>query len=95
MRPVQGHKYHLQNWADNFDIVCASDFYIGLIGSANFAGMFLGAIFMSPMSDAYGRRPTHILGLVLYFIGSVMMYFYPFYWSVTIGCFIVGVGMYG
>ena len=28
-------------------------------------------------------------------IGSVMMYFYPFYWSVTIGCFIIGIGMYG
>lgn len=94
MRPVQGHKYHLYNWADNFDVVCASDFYTGLIGASCFAGMLLGALFLSPLSDRIGRRPTHILGLCLYITGCGLMYFYCTFWTVVFGCLINGIGMY-
>lgn len=26
VRPVQGDYYHLENWTDDFDVICASDF---------------------------------------------------------------------
>lgn len=95
MRPVQGHKYHLYNWADNFDIVCSSEFETGLIGAAVFAGLLLGALILSPLSDSIGRKPTHILGLLSFIFGCLLMYFYTVYWSVVVACLFIGIGMYG
>ena len=94
MRPVYGHKYHLHNWVDDFDVVCASELETGLIGSASFAGLFIGALILSPISDKYGRKPSHFIGLVLYLIGCIPMYFFPSHISVTIGSLINGMGLY-
>lgn len=66
-----------------------------MIGAAVFAGMLLGAIVFSPLSDSIGWRPTHILGLLCYIVGCVLMYFYTVYWSVVGGCLFIGIGMYG
>lgn len=93
--PIKGHKYHLYNWYDDFDIICASELETGLIGAAVFAGMLLGAIVFSPLSDSIGWRPTHILGLSAYLVGCSLMYFYTIYWSVVVGCLFIGIGMYG
>ena len=95
MRPVQGHKYHLQNWADNFDLVCASEFETGLIGAAIFAGLLLGALVLSPLSDSIGRKPTHIIGLISFMSGRALMVFYVEYWSCVIATLLIGFGMYG
>ena len=60
----------------------------------SFAGMLIGAVVLSPMSDQVGRRPTHLLGLFLYLVGCALMYFHVTYWTVIIGTLINGIGMY-
>lgn len=83
------------NWYDDFNVICASELETGLIGAAVFAGMLVGAIIFSPLSDRIGRRPTHILGLTAYLVGCLLMYFYIVYWSVVTACLFIGIGMYG
>lgn len=76
-------------------MVCASDFETGLVGAAIFAGLLLGALVLSPLSDSIGRKPTHILGLISFIAGSGLMVFYVEYWSCVIACLLIGFGMYG
>mmetsp|Transcript_9823 Transcript_9823/g.9656 ORF Transcript_9823/g.9656 Transcript_9823/m.9656 type:complete len:215 (+) Transcript_9823:326-970(+) len=65
-----------------------------MIGSAIFVGMFVGALVLSPVSDIYGRRPVHIIGVVVSLIGSIWIYFFPNWTSVLTSLFFKGVGMY-
>jgi MFS family permease len=75
--------------------LCASEFETGLIGAAIFAGLLVGAVILSPLSDSWGRRPTHLLGLLFFLSGCSLMYFYIVYWSIVTACFLIGIGMYG
>jgi len=56
--------------------------------------MFLGALILSPISDIYGRRPVHIIGLVLSLSGSLWIYFFPSWTSVLTSLLLKGIGMY-
>jgi MFS family permease len=87
-------KYSLDNWVDDLDLVCRHEWEVGIIGSSCFAGMFIGALTLSPISDIYGRRPVHIIGLVLSLIGGLWMYVFPTWISVIISLLLKGIGMY-
>ena len=50
---------------------------------------------MSPLSDSWGRKPTHIIGLISFISGCLLMYFYICFWSVVAACLLIGIGMYG
>ncbi|CAI2365007.1 unnamed protein product [Moneuplotes crassus] len=91
---VEDDKYSLKNWVTDLDLVCSPEWKIGLIGSAIFVGMFLGALVLSPISDTYGRRPVHIIGVLLSIIGSVWIYTFPNWVSVLTSLFFKGIGMY-
>lgn len=93
-RIIMEDKYTLDNWVDDLDLICKTDWEIGIIGSSCFAGMFIGALTLSPIADIYGRRPVHITGLVLSLIGSVWMYFFPTWLSVIVSLVLKGIGMY-
>jgi len=60
-RPVMGDKYTLENWVDDLGLMCREEWEVGTLGSACFAGMFIGALTLSPISDLYGRKPVHII----------------------------------
>ena len=53
------------------DLYCTSSFKIGYIGSAFFAGTFVGSFILPRAADIYGRKPIFLLGLVI-FIGVVV-----------------------
>ena len=65
-----------------------------MIGAAIFAGMFIGALCLSPISDTFGRKPVHVIGLLLSLIGGLWVYFSPTWTSVIIAMLCKGVGMY-
>jgi len=48
------------------DLYCTEGSKIGLIGSAFFAGTFVGSFFLPRLSDVYGRKPIHLLGLMIF-----------------------------
>jgi MFS family permease len=93
-RTVMDDKYSLINWVPDLDIVCSPQWKVGLLGSAIFSGMFFGALFLSPISDHFGRRPINIIGLTLSLAGSIWIYFFPNWISVTISLIFSGIGMY-
>ncbi|MFT3986946.1 multidrug effflux MFS transporter [Aestuariivirga sp.] len=56
------------------DLSVASGNSIQLLVSAMFFGMAFGQIIGGPASDAYGRRPAIIGGLIVYALGSALGY---------------------
>lgn len=60
-----------------------------------FAGLAIGQVFYGPMSDSYGRKPAIYLGLLTFFIGSVVSALATSYEMMLVGRFIQGVGASG
>lgn len=56
--------------------------------------MFIGALLLSPISDLFGRRPVHIIGITLSLLGSLWIYFKPTWFSVIASMLLKGIGMY-
>lgn len=60
------------------DVVCDEDKKsekIALIGSCFFFGTFSGSFVLPQLSDIYGRKPLFLVGVVLYIISVLGMYF--------------------
>ena len=74
-RMVSEDRYSLNNWVVDLDLICRDEHEVGVIGAAIFAGMFVGALCLSPISDTFGRKPVHIIGLLLSLIGGLWIYF--------------------
>jgi len=68
---------------------------LGVIASAGFLGMFVGALVSGTLSDRYGRKKIFQVTLLIYSIGT---FFNAFAWnlaSLLVLRFIVGVGLGG
>ena len=46
-----------------------------MIGSFFFIGTFSGSFILPRASDLYGRKPLHLIGLVIYFLVVVSSFF--------------------
>lgn len=51
-----GDKDTIRNWVTKYDMVCDSDKGIGVLGSLMFAGLFVGSILLTRLSDIFGRK---------------------------------------
>lgn len=60
--------------------------------SSVFAGMSLGLLFFGPISDAYGRKNTFILGVSTFIIGCFISYYSKSFDVMIWGRFLQGVG---
>ena len=58
-------------------------------------GMALGQIFFGPLSDSIGRKPSIIIGLVLFTIGSIITLIAHDFSTMLIGRFLQGLGAAG
>lgn len=61
----------IYNWIMQYDLYCADEYFISLIGMLYFVGCFVGSIFLPRLADVYGRKPIFIVGLILYAITVV------------------------
>ena len=52
---------YIDNWQNQFDLLCAPGWKIGMIGSAYFLGLVIGLPIIGPYSDIYGRRNTFLM----------------------------------
>jgi len=68
---------------------------IGLIASAGFAGMFLGAAFFGRLADRYGRRSVVQATLVLFSIGSLLSAAAPSFELLLGARLVAGLGLGG
>lgn len=53
-------------WILQYNLYCATEFEISLIGSCFFAGCFIGSFVLPRLADVVGRKPMFLLGLFLY-----------------------------
>ena len=58
-------------------------------------GLGVGTLFMGPISDAYGRRPTVFVGLAIYLIGAALSWIAPTFELMLAARFLQGVGASG
>jgi putative MFS transporter len=67
----------------------------GLIASATFVGMFLGAAAAGRLADRYGRRGVFTVTLVIFSIGSALSALAPSYETLLAARIIAGLGLGG
>lgn len=58
-------------------------------------GLGVGTLFMGPISDAYGRRPTVFVGLAIYLIGAALSWIATTFELMLAARFLQGVGAAG
>ncbi|CAH0165917.1 MFS transporter [Microbacterium sp. Bi128] len=66
---------------------------VGLITSAVFVGMLIGALVGGNLSDRFGRRPVLIWGSVFYSLMSLVCAFAPNFEVLAVGRVLTGVGV--
>jgi putative MFS transporter len=68
---------------------------IGLVASAGFVGMFLGAAISGRLADRYGRRLIFQATLILFSIGAVLSALAPTFETLLVARVIAGLGLGG
>ena len=58
-----------------------------------FLGLGVGQLFFGPLSDAYGRKPIVYIGLLVFFIASIICLFAPNIEIMVIGRILQGIGL--
>ena len=76
--------------SEDLSITRAND--VQYVVSSVFLGMALGTIIYGPLSDAWGRKPALLTGLILFTIGGVIAYLADNLTVMLIGRFIQGLG---
>jgi len=49
--------------------------WLGILGSASLAGLFLGSLFLGPLADRIGRRPLFVPTMAVFSIVSLLQFF--------------------
>lgn len=65
----------MRNWTSEMDLTCTGDFKMSLIGSMFFIGCFAGSFVLPRAADVYGRKPLFLIGLSLYIVVVIALYF--------------------
>jgi MFS transporter, putative metabolite:H+ symporter len=68
---------------------------VGLVASATFVGMFLGAAVAGRLADRYGRRTIFTVTLVIFSVGSALSALAPTYETLLAARVIAGLGLGG
>ena len=65
----------MRNWTSEMNLTCTGDFKMSLIGSMFFIGCFAGSFVLPRAADVYGRKPLFLIGLSLYIVVVIALYF--------------------
>ena len=64
----------IQNWITMMDLVCASDYQIGLFGSMYFIGFFIGSAWFMRIADIKGRRMITMISIIGTIVWSLLIF---------------------
>jgi DHA1 family bicyclomycin/chloramphenicol resistance-like MFS transporter len=70
-----------------------SPFWVEALLSINLTGFFLSLLFVGGLADRYGRKPTILVGLIVFIIGSSLCVWAEFYAFLLAGRFLQGIGV--
>ncbi|KDO15783.1 hypothetical protein SPRG_18680, partial [Saprolegnia parasitica CBS 223.65] len=79
----------------NSDGSALSGHQIGLLGSAAFAGSFVGAIAFGMLADVYGRKPMFMLTMLIFMVSMVICGAATSYGLLLACRFVGGIGLGG
>ena len=65
----------VNDWYQQYGLTCSSELAMSMIGSCFLIGCFVGSFVLPRLADIVGRKPMFILGLVLYIITVLGLYF--------------------
>ena len=65
----------LNNWVGQIGLYCTESFEMSVIGSMFFVGTFSGSFVLHRLADIYGRKPLFLIGLSLYIVVIIALYF--------------------
>ena len=57
------------------DLYCTGSFEMSMIGSMFFVGTFTGSFVLPRAADIYGRKPLFLIGLALYIVVTIALFF--------------------
>jgi MFS transporter, putative metabolite:H+ symporter len=80
----------LANSFDNY--FCDDEFYLNLYASATYFGALLGYIFVTFLSDNYGRRKITIIAWAICTLGCIILLVAPNIMMASAGLFLCGFG---
>ena len=79
----------MTNWTSEIDLYCTGDFEMSLIGSMFFVGCFLGSFVLPRCADIYGRKLLFLVGLSIYIVVVISLFFcrnlYSLYFLMFLG----------
>ncbi len=81
------------NWVVDYELVCVREAELSLLGTAFFAGFFLGSVVFLPLSDRIGRKPIVLMGLLLQIVMTILLFFVRSLWFLYLFCAILGIRM--
>ena len=86
---------NLNNWVNNIDLYCTGSFEMSMIGSMFFVGTFSGSFILPRAADIYGRKPLFLIGLALYIVDVIFLYFAGSLWQLYLLMFLGGISETG
>ncbi|KAG1652165.1 Organic cation transporter-like protein [Nymphon striatum] len=69
--------YHNVSVADYWNLVCDRSFLVSVTSSVYMAGMVVGLLFITQLSDKYGRKPVILGCLLSWLISGISLIFSP------------------
>jgi MFS family permease len=70
---VTSEAEYLDNWVDKFDLLCESDYKVGLLGSCFFVGIISTILIVPAFSDSIGRKRIFLLTMIISFLSQLLL----------------------
>ena len=64
----------MENWVQQYDLLCVEKLRIGLIGTIFYAGVITFVIVIPWLADSYGRRYPYIASMVVFLLLTIGIY---------------------
>ena len=85
----------MTNWVSQVDLYCTESFEMSLIASFFLLGTFIGSFVLPRAADIYGRKPLFLIGLSIYIIDVICLYFVKELWQLYLLLFLGGISETG
>jgi putative MFS transporter len=67
--------------------------WLGLLGGASLAGLFVGSLFVGPLADRFGRKPFLVPTMALFSIVSILQFFVRTEWQLLVLRLLLGLAL--
>ena len=74
-KPNENEDEYIDNWVEQYDLLCEPKWKIGLLGSCFFVGVITTMIVASWLADEYGRKWVTLTGWYIYMLCALGLIF--------------------